>query len=232
MSAANWVPREPSAAERPEAPPVHPSWRRILSVVGWAHPRHKRTDLIFARQGLPTLAHCCTRGQPHQHGHRSAPWAGLPTRRSVAVAAMSFAAGDACASRRLGLLLQRESTTFLRRAGGPGADMMRCATLATVATSLLLAGCANGWFPSPIPLFPSPKPPSVALTNPRAPLGADCSATPSAPFGSGVDTSSLSQLIDDPARNNPAAQSCAWEKGTRVSYGSPTLTTGALTERK
>jgi len=47
-----------------------------------------------------------------------------------------------------------------------------------------------------------------------------------------VDTSSLSQLIDDPARNNPAAQSCAWEKGTRVSYGSPTLTTGALAERK
>ena len=107
MSAANWVPREPSAAERPEAPPVHPSWRRILSVVGWAHPRHKRTDLIFARQGLPALAHCYTRGQPHQHGHRSTPWAGLPTRLSVAVVA-----GDACASRRLGLLLQRESTTF------------------------------------------------------------------------------------------------------------------------
>jgi hypothetical protein len=109
--------------------------------------------------------------------------------------------------------------------------MMRCATLATLGTSLLLAGCANGWFPSPIPLFSSSRPPSVALASPRASPG-DCSAKPSAPFGSGVDTSSLSQLIDDPTRNSPAAQSCAWEKGTRVSYGSPTLTTGALAERR
>jgi hypothetical protein len=105
---------------------------------------------------------------------------------------------------------------------------MRCATLATVGTSLLLAGCAN----SPIPLLPYSKPPSVTLASPRASPGTDCSAKPSTPFGSGVDTSSLSQLIDDPARNSPVSQSCAWEKGTRVSYGSPTLTTGALAERK
>ena len=110
--------------------------------------------------------------------------------------------------------------------------MMRCATLATLGTSLLLAGCANGWFPSPIPSLPSPSPPAVALAGSRASPGADCAAKASTPFGSGVDTTSLSQLIDDPARNNPAAQSCAWEKGTRVSYGSPSLTTGALAERK
>lgn len=139
---------------------------------------------------------------------------------------------DACASRHLGLLLRRESTTSCPTAGGPGADTMRCATLATMGTSLLLAGCANGWFPSPIPLLPSPSPPAVALAGSRASPGADCAAKASTPFGSGVDTTSLSQLIDDPARNNPAAQSCAWEKGTRVSYGSPSLTTGALAERK
>jgi len=109
---------------------------------------------------------------------------------------------------------------------------MRCATLATLGTSLLLAGCANGWFPSPIPWSPSPSPPAVALIGSRASPGDDCSAKASSPFGVGVDTTSLSQLIDDPARNNPAAQSCAWEKGTRVSYGSPSLTTGALAERK
>jgi hypothetical protein len=96
--------------------------------------------------------------------------------------------------------------------------------------SLLLAGCANGWFP-PIPLFPSGSPPAVALAGSRASPGADCSTKASTPFGSGVDTTSLS-LIDDPARNNPAAQSCGWEKGTRVSYGSPSLTTGSLAERK
>jgi hypothetical protein len=52
------------------------------------------------------------------------------------------------------------------------------------------------------------------------------------PFGTGVDTSSLTAVLDDSARNNPAAQTCAWEKGTRVSYGSPPPTTGALAERK
>jgi len=100
---------------------------------------------------------------------------------------------------------------------------MRCATLAAMGTSLLMAGCASGW-------FPSPSPPAAALASSVASPTADCSAKVSSPFGSGVDTSSLT-LIGDPARNK-AVQGCMWEKGTRVSYGSPSLTTGALAERK
>jgi hypothetical protein len=114
---------------------------------------------------------------------------------------------------------------FLSTGGGPGADTMRCATLATMGTSLLLAGCANGW-------FPSPSPPAAALASSVASPAAECSAKASSPFGSGGDTSSLRVLIEDPARNNPAVQGCPWEKGTRVSYGPSSLTTGALAERK
>jgi hypothetical protein len=82
---------------------------------------------------------------------------------------------------------------------------MRCATLATVGTSLLLAGCANDW-------FPSPSPPAAALTSSVASPAAECSAKATSPFGSGVDTSSLGVLIEDPARNNPAVQGCTWER--------------------
>jgi hypothetical protein len=109
---------------------------------------------------------------------------------------------------------------------------MRCATLATMATSLLIAGCANGWLPSPGPWFPSAGPPTTSLASSGASPAADCSAKASSPFGTGANTTSLSALIDDPNKNNPAAQSCLWEKGTRVSYGSPSLTTGTLAERK
>ena len=109
---------------------------------------------------------------------------------------------------------------------------MRCAILATMGTSLLIAGCANGWLPSAGPWFPSTNPPMTALASSAASPAADCSAKASSPFGSGANTTSLSALIDDPTRSNPAAQSCLWEKGTRVSYGSPSPTTGALAERK
>ena len=109
---------------------------------------------------------------------------------------------------------------------------MRCAILATMGTSLLIAGCANGWLPSPAPWLPSPSPRATALASSGASPAADCSAKASSPFGSGANTTSLSAVIDDPTRNSPAAQSCLWEKGTRVSYGSPSLTTGTLAERK
>jgi hypothetical protein len=118
---------------------------------------------------------------------------------------------------------------FLATGGGPGADTMRSATLAAMGWSLLLTGCANGWFPSPnLPtaLFTGSAPSPASSVPSRA---ADCSAKMSSPFGAGVDTSSLSAVLDDSAR---AAQSCGWEKGTRVSYGSPPATTAALAERK
>lgn len=57
--------------------------------------------------------------------------------------------------RRLCIVVRSPTSTrinyFLSTGGGSGADTMRCATLATMGTPLLLAGCANGWFRSPSP---------------------------------------------------------------------------------
>jgi hypothetical protein len=131
---------------------------------------------------------------------------------------------EGCASCRLGLLQLRDQL-LLGHGRRPWSryDAMRHPR--SHSHIIFAAGCANGWFP-PV------SPPATALASSVGASAADCSAKASSPFGAGANASSLNAVIDDPARNSPAAQSCAWEKGTRISYGSPTLTTGALAERK
>jgi hypothetical protein len=68
------------------------------------------------------------------------------------------------------------------------------------------------------------------LTHSVEPTPAECSAKASLPFGS-ANTTSLSLLLDQTANNNPAAQACTWEKGTRVTYGSGPTITGSIPAR-
>jgi len=100
---------------------------------------------------------------------------------------------------------------------------MRRANFAAMGASLILAGCANAWLP-----FPSP--PSATFAHSAGPAAVECPAKASLPFGS-ANTTSLRLLIEQPANSNPAAQACTWEKGTRVTYGSGPINTGALPER-
>jgi hypothetical protein len=169
--------------------------------------------------------HCLNCGQ---WAPRPPRWLGMPTRYPTAGGPMGSLLRRLCIT-SFGAPTSTRINYFLATGGGPGADTMRSATLAAMGWSLLLTGCANGWFPSPnLPtaLFTGSAPSPASSAPSRA---ADCSAKMSSPFGTGVDTSSLSAVLDDSAR---AAQSCGWEKGTRVSYGSPPATTAALAERK
>jgi len=98
-----------------------------------------------------------------------------------------------------------------------------------MGVSLFLSGCANAGFP-----FPSP--PAAVLAHSVEPAVVECSAKATLPFGSGADTSGLKLLIEETANNNLAARACTWEKATRVTYDSPSLSgptyTGAIPERK
>jgi hypothetical protein len=88
---------------------------------------------------------------------------------------------------------------------------MRCAQIAASGAVLLLVGCANDLRPLVSQL-------SAAPPVEREQATVDCKAKANLPFGYTVDKSSLSNVIEEPARGNAAVQSCLWNKGMHVNY--------------
>ena len=90
---------------------------------------------------------------------------------------------------------------------------MRCLHLAALGAALFSVGCVDGLYSFIGPIGEAPIR-HGALE--QAPV--ECGSEASVPFGYGADTSSLSRVIEEPAKR-AAVQNCMWEKGMRVTHG-------------